>query len=72
MAKESINREYKDRLFKYIFGNEKHKDLTLSLYNAINNTHYDCIDDIEELKKYLRLDESGIIVEYNKKTKRKD
>ena len=47
MAKESINREYKDRLFKYIFGNEKHKDLTLSLYNAINNTHYDCIDDIE-------------------------
>jgi len=47
MKKESINREYKDRLFKYIFGNEKHKNLTLSLYNAINNTHYDCIDDIE-------------------------
>lgn len=47
MAKKSINREFKDRLFKYIFGNEKHKNLTLSLYNAINNTHYDRIDDIE-------------------------
>jgi len=40
MTKETINREYKDRLFKYIFGNEKHKDLTLSLYNAINGTSY--------------------------------
>jgi len=45
--KESINRKFKDSLFKFIFGNEKHKDLTLSLYNAINNTDYDRIDDIE-------------------------
>lgn len=34
------NREYKDRLFKFIFGNEKNKEWTLSLYNAVNGTHY--------------------------------
>ncbi len=43
----TVNREYKDRLFKFIFGNEKHKDLTLSLYNAINKTSYTSTDDIE-------------------------
>ena len=47
MAKKTVNREYKDRLFKFIFGNEKHKDLTLSLYNAINKTSYTSTDDIE-------------------------
>ena len=30
-----INREYKDRLFKFIFGNEENKDWTISLYNAL-------------------------------------
>ena len=38
--------EYKDRLFSFIFGNEAHKEWTLSLYNAINGTHYDNPDDI--------------------------
>ena len=38
MRKE--NREYKDRLFVFLFGNEKHKDWTLSLYNAINGSSY--------------------------------
>ena len=33
-------REHKDRLFKFIFGNPEHKELTLSLYNALNNSHY--------------------------------
>lgn len=33
-------REYKDRLFSFIFGNEEHKDWTLSLYNAVNGTDY--------------------------------
>jgi len=48
MAKETnINREYKDRLFRYIFGNEKHKPLTLSLYNAVNGTSY---SDAEKLQ----------------------
>ncbi len=38
--------EYKDRLFSFIFGNEAHKEWTLSLYNAINGTSYDNPDDI--------------------------
>ena len=33
-------REYKDRLFCYIFGSEAHKDWTLSLYNAVNGSSY--------------------------------
>ena len=33
-------REYKDRLFCYIFGSEAHKEWTLSLYNAVNGTAY--------------------------------
>jgi len=40
------NTAYKDRLFNFLFGNEEHKDWTLSLYNAINGTHYDNPDDI--------------------------
>ena len=31
-----INREYKDRLFTFIFGREENREWTLSLYNAIN------------------------------------
>ena len=34
------NREYKDRLFKFIFGNPENREWTLSLYNAINGSHY--------------------------------
>ena len=34
------NVEYKDRLFSYMFGNSEHKEWTLSLYNAVNGTHY--------------------------------
>ncbi len=41
------NREYKDRLFKFIFGNEKNKEWTLSLYNAINDSDY---TDAESIK----------------------
>ena len=33
-----VNKEYKDRLFKFVFGNPDHKDWTLSLYNAVNGT----------------------------------
>ena len=42
----SANREYKDRLFKFIFGNPDNKKWTLSLYNAMNGTNYDDPDDI--------------------------
>ena len=38
--------EYKDRLFSFVFGNDAHKEWTLSLYNAINGTHYDNPDEI--------------------------
>ena len=33
-------REYKDRLFCYIFGSPEHRDWTLSLYNAVNGSNY--------------------------------
>ena len=42
-----INREHKDRLFRLLFGDEKNKSNLLSLYNAINNTHYTDADDLE-------------------------
>ena len=35
-----INREYRDRLFKFIFGNSDKKEWTLSLYNAVNSSQY--------------------------------
>lgn len=41
--KVTVNREYKDRLFKLIFRDKK--DL-LELYNAINNSDYDNPDEI--------------------------
>ena len=45
--KANVNREYKDRLFKFIFGNPEHKSWTLSLYNAVNGSSY---TDPEEIK----------------------
>lgn len=36
----SIRREYKDRLFNFLFGSEENKEWTLSLYNAVNRSHY--------------------------------
>lgn len=42
-----INRQYKDRLFKFIFSNPKNKEWTLSLYNAVNGSHYKNADDIK-------------------------
>ena len=36
-----INREYKDRLFIFIFGREENKEWTLSLFNAVNGSDYD-------------------------------
>ena len=42
-----INRQHKDRLFRCIFGNPEHKDWTLSLYNAVNNSNYTNPEDIQ-------------------------
>ena len=40
------NREYKDALFKFLFGREERKEWTLSLYNAVNNSNYTNADDL--------------------------
>ena len=41
------NRQHKDRIFCMIFGYEKYKRNLLDLYNALNNTHYTNLDDLE-------------------------
>ena len=41
------NREYKDRLFRLLFGTSEQKANILSLYNALNGTSYSNEDDIE-------------------------
>ncbi len=40
------NRNYKDRLFKFVFGKEQNRAWTLSLLNAISGRHYSNPDDI--------------------------
>lgn len=45
--KNNVNREYKDRLFKFIFGNPDNKEWTLSLYNAVNHSDYSNSDDVK-------------------------
>lgn len=47
MGETTVNREYKDRLFKIIFGRQDHKEWTLSLYNALHGTNYDNVEDVE-------------------------
>ena len=44
---KGYNRQYRDRLFKFIFGNPDNKEWTLSLYNAVNGSHYTDPDDIQ-------------------------
>ena len=36
----TANVQYKDRLFNFLFGSEENKEWTLSLYNAVNGSHY--------------------------------
>lgn len=45
--KKGVNKEYKDKLFKFIFGNPKHKAWTLDLYNAVNGSSYTDPEDIK-------------------------
>ena len=40
----NVNRKHKDRLFRFIF---KEKSALLSLYNAINDSDYDNLDELE-------------------------
>jgi predicted transposase/invertase (TIGR01784 family) len=50
MPDNNINREYKDTLFRLIFG--EHKKYALALYNAVNHTDY--TDESELVVKTLR------------------
>ena len=65
-----INREYKDRLFVFIFGREENKKWTLSLYNAVNGTNYTDENAIEittmsdAVYMGMRNDVSFIITEF--------
>ena len=43
----TINRENKSILFCFIFGSEENKKYLLALYNAVNDTSYTNIEDIE-------------------------
>ena len=43
----TINRLYKDRLFRLLFADEKNKANALALYNALNNSNYTNADDLE-------------------------
>ena len=65
----AVNDEYKDRVFKYLFGNPANREWTLALYNAVNGSNYENPEDIQynaiEDAVYLgmRNDVSFIIVE---------
>ena len=41
------NNKYKDSLFRFIFGREEYKHNLLDLYNALNNSDYKNIDELE-------------------------
>ena len=43
----NVNRYYRDRLFKFLFGNRRWKENSLSLYNALNKTAYTDASDLE-------------------------
>ena len=41
------NKEYKDRLFNFLFGREERKEWTLNLYNAVRGSTYTNKDDVQ-------------------------
>ena len=47
-------RNYRDTLFKKIFGSEENKHYLLQLYNALNNSNYKNPNDLQLTKmRYL-------------------
>ena len=42
-----VNREYKDRLFRLLFGTEEMKRNILQLYNALNGSDYEDASELE-------------------------
>lgn len=47
MENSKINYQYKDRLFRLLFGSEEYKENILSLYNALNGTEYNDLQNLE-------------------------
>lgn len=45
MSDFKINDKNKDRLFRFLFGNEEYKEYALSLYNAVNDTDYQDVNE---------------------------
>ena len=45
--KSNVQRQYRDRLFKFIFGRSENRKWTLSLYNAINGSNHTNEEDIQ-------------------------
>ena len=43
----NINFQYKDRLFRLLFGREEYKENVLDLYNALNNSDYKDVSELE-------------------------
>lgn len=46
-----VNKQYKDRLFRLLFGSLDMADNIVSLYNALNGTAYDK-DNIEDITTF--------------------
>ena len=46
LDRKDAKKDYKDRLFKFIFGNPENRKWMLSLYNAVNGTDYSNADEI--------------------------
>ena len=44
--RKRVNPKYKDRVFKFIFGNPANKEWTLALYNSVNGSNHSNPDDI--------------------------
>ena len=42
----NVNKKYRDRLFRHLFGLPENKGALLSLYNALNDSNYDNPDDL--------------------------
>ncbi len=64
---ETVNREYKDRLFNFIFGREENREWTLSLYNAINGSAHTDPSFIEfnTLGDVVYIENCGPLMEYS-------
>ena len=43
----NINFQYKDRLFRLLFGREEYKENVLDLYNALNDSDYKDVSELE-------------------------